>query len=62
MYLWCHSTWGILTSCEEVATAVSLHLVLHVEQSWDELPPNHSCHPPTSHHPPTSRHLLASPP
>ena len=45
VYIWCHSTWGILTSCEEVATAVSLHPVLHVEQSWDELPHIHSCHP-----------------
>ena len=38
VYLWCHSTWGILTSCEEVAAAVSLHLVLHMEQSWGAPP------------------------
>ena len=62
VYLWCHSTWGILTGCEKVATAVSLHPVPHVEQSSDKLPPNHSCHSPTSYHPPTSHHLPTSPP
>ena len=49
VYIWCHSTWGILTSCEVVAAAVSLHPVLHyVEQSWDEHPHIHLCRLPTS--------------
>ena len=48
VYIWCHSTWGILTSCEVVAAAVSWHLVEHyVQQSSGEHPHTHLCHLPT---------------
>ena len=49
VYIWCHSTWGILTSFEVVAGAVSQHPVRHyVEQSSGEHPHTRLCHLPTS--------------
>ena len=47
VYLWCHHTWGILTSCEVVAEEVTLHLVLHRSSLWSGTTPT-TCHPPTT--------------
>ena len=55
VYIWCHPTCGILTSCGVVAEVVSLYPALcFVGQSLAGLPHIHSCHPPTSSHSPTS--------
>ena len=48
-YIWCHSTWGILTSFEVVAGAVPRRPVqCYMEQSLGEHPHTHLCHLPTS--------------
>ena len=48
VYIWCHSTWGILTSFEVAAGAVPRHPVqCYVEQSSGEHPHTCSCQLPT---------------